>query len=274
MSRKELGGIEGKVLLFGGVYGNLHALKRLRQIAIEKKIPASNVICTGDIMGYCAQPNECLELIRGWGIHSIAGNVEANIRDEAQDCGCNFEDGSRCDFLSNNWYSYVQSKITPQNKEWLHELPEFIQFSYARQKVFVLHGGLQSNAQFIFESTDWKVKANILKATQADVIVGGHCGLPFHSASHAQYWLNPGVIGMPANDGTTRVWYMVLDDTNGSFTFQHLSYNYDHEGAARLMVTNNLPLSYAETLSSGLWDNMDILEEPEKLIRGVSYALE
>lgn len=274
MKTKEIGSLKGPVLLFGGVYSNLQSLQKVQSLAAEMKIKPSNVICTGDILGYCAQPNECLDLIRTWGIHSITGNVEVNIRNEQEDCGCNFDEGSRCDLLSNNWYAYTQANITPENKEWLHTLPDFIRFQYANQEAFVLHGGLDDNAQFIFESTEWQIKKEIIQKADTDLIIAGHCGLPFHSESNGKHWLNPGVIGMPANDGTSRVWCMALNTNREKVTSRHVDYNYDHVTAAKLMNINHLPASYAETLSTGLWDNMEILNDEEKVMQGMPLSFE
>ncbi|MGB3468398.1 MAG: metallophosphoesterase family protein, partial [Cyclobacteriaceae bacterium] len=76
MKIKNIGKIQGKMLVFGGVYSNLQALNALKKVAEEEEISTCNILCTGDMVGYCAQPDECLRSIREWGIHSIAGNVE------------------------------------------------------------------------------------------------------------------------------------------------------------------------------------------------------
>ena len=60
----DLGRKTGKMLLFGGVYSNLQALQSLMQIAIEHGIDPENCICTGDIIGYCGQPQETLDLLK------------------------------------------------------------------------------------------------------------------------------------------------------------------------------------------------------------------
>ncbi|WP_258097130.1 metallophosphoesterase family protein [Marinoscillum pacificum] len=261
-SVKDIGQLTGKVLIFGGAYSNLQALRELKSIAEEFGIPSRNVVNTGDAVGYCAQPQECLDLIKEWGIHSIAGNVEMQIRNGEEDCGCNFNEESRCDVFSRQWYPYAFSNVSEESKNWLHEWPDFIRFHYAGKSVFVLHGSYFNTSEFIFRSTPWEVKEMNFYTTRADVILSGHCGLPFHDVQAEKYWLNAGVIGMPANDGTTRVWYMILGDAKG-FQFSHESFEYDHYTAAQLMKENNLPASYAKTLTTGLWDNCEILPEVE-----------
>ena len=96
-----------------------------------------------------------------------------------------------------------------------------------------------------------------------------HCGLPFNDVQNGQYWLNPGVIGMPANDGTTRVWYMILQPSDDGFTFEHKHFEFDYDETFARMLEEELPLAYAKTLSSGLWDNNDILPDEETTAQGV-----
>ena len=57
-SIKNIGQLNGKVLIFGGVYSNLQALEALQKTANALDIRPENIICTGDIVGYCAQPSE------------------------------------------------------------------------------------------------------------------------------------------------------------------------------------------------------------------------
>lgn len=265
---KDIGTIKGRAFLFGGSYSNYQSLTKLQAIAEGEGISPANIICTGDIMGYCAQPNECISLIREWGIHSIAGNVELNIKNDEDDCGCNFANGSRCDIFARSWYPFIQRTLLPEHKEWLDTVPEFITFKYADLQGLVLHGGIEHTSQYVYESTPWIEKEKIFKQANASLVVAGHCGLPFHDEKDTQVWLNPGAIGMPANDGTTRVWYMILDDQAG-VSYHHESFEYANEEAADLIKANRLPLSYAKTLTNGVWDNTDILPEYESRYQGI-----
>lgn len=264
---KNIGTLSNELLLFGGIYSNLQALQSLKQIAEEQNIPPTNIICTGDIVGYCAQPEECLQLVKDWGIHCIAGNVELNLRDEADDCGCNFNEGSRCDLFSRQWYPYAKSQLSETSLEWIKGLPELLEFSYAGKKVVVLHGSVFNTSEFIFKSTPWSIKQANFEETQADIILAGHCGLPFAEEQAGKLWLNAGVIGMPANDGTPRVWYARMTEHEGvRYAFDSLAY--DYEQSSQLMRERPLPTSYAETLVSGIWDNCEILPEEETREQG------
>lgn len=66
---------------------------------------------------------------------------------------------------------------------------------------------------------------------------------------------------MPGNEGTTKVWYMVLDESLFSFDYQ--SFEYDFHTVQNLMNENGLPKAYSETLATGFWDNCEILPDIE-----------
>lgn len=268
-----LGEIEGKLLLFGGVYSNLQALSSLKKWAEENNFLPQNIFCTGDILGYCAQPVECISLVKDWGIHSIAGNVELNLRNNEVDCGCDFESGGRCDLFSKNWYSYIQSKIDLPSTIWLNTLPHHLQFNYGKDKVTIVHGSWFHTSEFIFNSTEWSVKKNSFSGSDSTIIIAGHCGLPFINQQKELTWLNPGVIGMPANDGSTKVWFATLELKDEKPIPQFHQLEYDHDTTRSLMIAYHLPLSYADTMVTGIWDNCEVLPAEETSLQGQKIVL-
>ena len=269
---KDIGVLNGQVLVFGGVYGNLQALEALIKVAEEKNIPKSNIICTGDVVAYCAQPEECVQLMRSWEIHCIAGNVEIQLSTGQDDCACDFIEGGRCDTFSKNWYPFVRSQLSEASLKWMRQLPEFLRFKYSEKSVLVVHGSYHYTSEYIFKSTEWKTKQNNFDDSSADIILAGHCGLPFSQEESGKHWLNPGVIGMPANDGTSRVWFVMLDDHAQQFNYQHLPLLYDFKKANDLMLAKQLPEAYAKTLITGVWDNCEILPETETKNQGKALS--
>ncbi len=266
---KNLGTKEGRLMVFGGPYSNIHALKALRQEADRLQIYPENIICTGDIVGYCAYARESILFVRDWGINAIAGNVEFNLREESDDCGCNFDEGSRCDLLSKQWFPYAKSQMDEETMEYLFDLPEFISFTYNDLDCFVLHGSFKNTSEFIFKSTSWEVKMENFRATDSELILAGHCGIPFIDTREGHTWLNAGVIGMPANDGTMDTWYVTIDGKD--MQFHRLSY--DFKSASAAMQEKPLPKSYALTLRNGIWDNCDILPHEETIDQGRNLKL-
>lgn len=262
--------LKGKVLLFGGVYSNLQALEAMAEVAKNENIDPENCISTGDIVGYCAQPEETIQFFKNWKAKSIAGNVEIQLSENAEDCGCEFTKGSRCDDFSQMWYPYAKSRLTRDSLDFIKKLPEFIQFKFANKNITVLHGSYFNTSEFIFKSTPWEEKVPSFEATKSDVIVSGHCGLPFNDSQDDLLWLNPGVIGMPANDGKSAVWYVILEEKNNELTFEHKWLTYNFTLTNSLMLKNDLPNEYAKTIVTGIWDNMEILPEVEANLQGLN----
>jgi predicted phosphodiesterase len=268
---KNIGKLSGKVLVFGGAYSNLQALKKLKEIATDLKIPSSNIMNTGDVVGYCAQPEEVVQMNKDWGVHTIVGNVEIQLREDQLDCGCEFREGSRCDVFSSQWYPYSKSKLSEGSIDWMKTLPDYIEFEYLDLKGKVVHGSYFETADYIFKSTNWIEKEKNFEVTNSDLILAGHSGLPFHQSKNNKHWINSGVIGMPANDGTDRVWFLILDtNEKGEVIYEHHSFTYNHEEASSLMESNKLPKEYALTLKTGIWDNCEILPEEETKLQGVN----
>ncbi len=266
---KELGEFAGPLLVFGGVYSNLHALEAMYAEAQRLGIPPQRIFCTGDVAAYCAFPDACLQRVADWGIHVILGNVEENLRDGLQDCGCGFGEDSRCDLFSRMWYPYAYANTSQASLAYIRQLPAKLRFTFGGQRVVVLHGSFEETAAFVWRSTDWATKAANLAAAQADVIIGGHCGLPFLHQQGAQSWINAGVIGMPANDGTPRVWYALLTATERGIATRFEPLHYDYLAARAAMLEKPLPKSYALTLKTGIWDNTEIMPPLEAAAEGI-----
>jgi len=269
-----IGSIAEPLLVFGGVYSNLQALKKMRELAEERGIAPSRIICTGDVVGYCADPEATVRFMRDWGVHVVAGNVELQLRDGEQDCGCDFKEGSRCDVFSRQWYPYAQEQLSAESIQWMHTLPDFIRFEWNGMRGLALHGSYFETAGYVFGSTHWMEKERNFEAADAELILAGHSGLPFSTVQDSKTWLNAGVIGMPANDGTPRVWYATLEMDHESPFVQHHQFSYDHEEASRLMTANYLPPEYALTLKTGLWDNNEILPPEETSKQGQRILLD
>jgi hypothetical protein len=98
----------------------------------------------------------------------------------------------------------------------------------------------------------------------ADVVIAGHCGLPFITRSGNATWFNAGVIGMPANDGTSDVWYGLITPEDHDVVLSTHRLAYDHQGAAAAMRRSGHANGYARTLITGLWPSLDILPPRER----------
>ncbi len=255
MRHQDLGVMDEDVFLFGGPYSNVQALNAFFEVA-----GSCLTICTGDVVAYCGAPVASIEMMRNRRCPVVAGNCEIQLGNGADDCGCGFEQGTTCDLLSGSWYAFAQSKIRKRDRAWMAGLPDILSFKHFGQRYAVIHGGLTDVARFIWPTSDpaifeeeWDAIEGVIGTV--DHVVAGHCGLPFAKQTNRGRWINPGVIGMPSNNGKQTTSYARL--TNAVAVFEELSY--DVASAARDMETAGLPAGYREGLVSGYWPSEDVL---------------
>ncbi len=283
----DLGRLDGPVLCFGGPYSNAQATGAMLAEARKRGIPPERVICTGDVVAYGGDPQACVDLVRAAGIRVVMGNCEESLGFNAADCNCGFEDDSDCAGWSGDWFAHAAAVLDGGALAWMRGLPRQLRFSMAGRRFTVIHGGDGDISEYIFASTPKAAKAGMIDRLDADAVIGGHSGLPFTQVLGAQVlggrlWHNPGAIGMPANDGTSRGWFSILSGGEGGpgdgprngpgdgIDFTPYGLDYDHGGAARAIRAVFPDLPYAQTLEDGLWPNMAVMPEPERRLRGLA----
>lgn len=269
----DLGEIDSPLLLFGGSYSNLAATEAVLNQAARLHIDARHIICTGDIVAYCAEAEGTSQLIQSADIHSIMGNCEESLALGSKDCGCGFEPGMACSALSEKWYQYARNQVSEYSREWMASLPRAISFSMQGKNFRVVHGGVDQINRFIFSSTRPSVKLQEIDQSGADIIIGGHCGIPFGEKMGKKGWLNTGVIGLPANDGTVSTWFMLITPADKGLKVSWHRLDYDFERTHHSMLDQGLD-DYADTIKNGLWPSMDILPDQEKSSQGKPLHLE
>lgn len=270
---RDLGRFDDRVLICGGAYSNLEALTALFDAARELAIPPERIIHTGDVVAYCADPAATVELLRKARVHAIQGNVETSLSASLPDCGCGFNDGTLCEKLSAEWFSFTDARIGDEARQWMGRLPQHLIFEIAGRHVRVVHGGVDAINRFIFaQQRDSDFEAEF-KAANADMIIAGHSGIPFTRRVGARVWHNSGSLGLPANDGTPRVWFSVLTPREGGVRIDTHALDYDHETARAKMIEAKVCREYAEALGTGVWPSLDVLPESAKRATGTPLDL-
>jgi predicted phosphodiesterase len=268
----DLGPLDGPVLVFGGPYGNLPATEAVLEEAGRRRIPPTRVLCTGDLVAYGADPAATVALIRASGVRVVMGNCEEALAFDKSDCGCGFQDGGDCDRWSRQWFAHARWNLDDDARAWMGRLPRQLRFSLAGWRFAVIHGGATDISRFIFASTPARDVMTEVAALdrhgRVDGVIGGHCGLPFSRLVDGRLWHNAGVVGLPANDGTPRVWFSVLTPGDGAIEVAAVPLHYDHAAAARRMAQAGMPGPYARAVIDGLWPAIEILPEAEQQARG------
>lgn len=255
------------ILLFGGCYSNLQATQALFDEARRLEIPNTRVICTGDVVAYGADASATVALVRDSGIYVVMGNCEEALGSGGADCGCGFVEGSACDRLSSAWYRHADAALDAEARAWMRGLPRRIDLVAGGYRLAVVHGSPERINAFVFASSEEEIERQLALAG-VEGVIGGHCGLPFSRIVGGRLWHNSGAIGMPANDGTARVWFSVLRPDGDRLRVEHRSLDYDHGAAAAAMRAAALPEPYATALTTGLWPSCDVLPAPELAQRG------
>jgi predicted phosphodiesterase len=261
--------LKGPALIFGGPYSNLQATIAVLDEARRLGIPPERTICTGDLAAYCADPVATIALVRASGIPVVMGNCDEQLGAEAQTCGCGFPSGSTCESLSAAWFAFSNERVGAGQRAWLSTLPRRIDITTGGLRLAIIHGSVDMINQFVFATTPIAEKRRSLALADCDGVIGGHCGLPFTQVIDGRLWHNAGVIGMPANDGTSRVWFSVVTPVEGGIKIDHRALNYDHAQAAHAIQSAGLPPEYRLALSSGIWPSCDVLPPREVAEQGV-----
>lgn len=270
-SVKDLGQLDGALLVFGGPYSNYQATKAVLKQAEALGIAPSNIICTGDITAYCGSPQETAKILHDSGIHIIQGNCDESLANDSEDCDCGFGEDTVCEVFADRWYNFSKENTDDHLKKWMGTLPYRIEFMYGGKKVHVLHGTHDKINEFIFPSTPDDYKKEQIKKTGADIILCGHSGIHFTSIINDKVWHNAGAVGMPANDGTTRGWYSIISQEDGRIKFAHKVLEYDYQSAADIMRNHGL-VEYVQGVENGRWPSLDVLPDLEKAQVGIALT--
>ena len=262
MKQLDLGELNDPVLIFGGPYSNLQATRCVLDAAAKLAIPADHVICTGDIVAYCANPVETISAIRDFGCAVVSGNCEQQLAAYQEDCGCGFDEGTVCDRLSASWYAYANRSVGAADRDWMADLPDLISFTHQKRRYVVVHGGLSDVSRFIWSCSADSVLSEEIDLVRGlvpdvDCVIAGHSGIPFNRRILGVDWINAGVVGMPAHDGSTETCFARLSENK--ITFHHLAY--DHVAANKAMQAAGLTQGYDQALLDGYWPSEDVLPE-------------
>ncbi|MEM6407931.1 MAG: metallophosphoesterase family protein [Pseudomonadota bacterium] len=256
MREQDLGRLYGPLAVFGGPYSNFQATKAFFEAVAH--IPRQNRICTGDMVAYCADARATAELVMAETGVIVAGNCEIQLAEGASDCGCGFEEGTACDLASGAWFAHASAEMAP-HRQALASLPDRVFFEHEGRRHVVIHGGVSDVSRFIWETDSELAFLNEISLLRrdVDVVISGHCGLPFQKRIGDVLWVNAGVIGMPPHDGKPSTRYMTASD--GAFTLHEL--DYDHDTAARQMEDAGLTQGYETGLRTGIWPSEDVLPQ-------------
>ena len=232
-----------KTAVISDIHGNLEAL----QAALERidALQIDRTVCLGDIVGYGASPNECVELLRERKILSVVGNHDKAVTGELS-----IETFSIVAKLGVEW---TRSVITKENEDFLRGLP------YAEEidDALFVHSSpdLPQFFRYLFTQDDAE---GSFDAFNNRICFIGHTHRPVvfcedsvstQLISGKRFIVNVGSIGQP-RDGDRRGCFVIYDDE--LFSIEHVRVEYDIQSAAAKIINAGLPQKLADRLKIGI----------------------
>ncbi len=240
-----------KYAIISDIHGNLEALQKVL-LEIRSYRDIDKVVCLGDIVGYGADPQRCIDLTRGISDIIVAGNhdyaavgkTDVNLfnpvaREAALWTGevlkfdyINFLKNLPLVCTSENIHFAHSSLHNPGQWRYLLSIPDtYIDFQIMEKDIlFVGH----SHIPVIFENMNDEVRVMTDFEVQLD--------------QDAKYIINPGSIGQP-RDYDPRASFAIFDSENRYLKIIRIEYNIKE--AQRKIRAAGLPLLLAERLSYG-----------------------
>ncbi len=252
-----------RVAVFGGVYSNHLALERAIEDARRRSAEA--VFCLGDLGAFGPRPDLTPALLREHGVATLKGNYDDSLARGLDDCQCGYTD-PRDNYFARLSYQYTFRNTSEENRRWMGALPEKIRFRLGRHSVLLCHGSPRQMNEFLWESTTPTHFLELLCGRfEADIILCTHTGLHWkRGLCGGRLFANVGVIGRPANDGCTRVWYALLSAGDPP-SVEFVPVEYDYLRLAEEMRGEGLPAEFIETIETGWWTTcLEILPAKER----------
>ncbi|MEO5803197.1 MAG: metallophosphoesterase family protein [Verrucomicrobiota bacterium] len=240
-----------KYAIIADIHANLEAF----QVVLEdiKAQKCTHIACLGDIVGYNANPKECLDIVRTMAIPCVKGN-----HDEYCSTDENLEGFNPHAAEAVNW---TRQQLTVDDRQWLRDLKYLRLISSftivhatldvpQRWGYVFLGDKLSAAASFTYQNTPicFFGHTHVPVAFIRDSVVRGGTYSKFKVEQGRKYFVNVGSIGQP-RDGDPKAKYVIYDMDEGSIELRKL--DYDIAAAQKKILAAGLPPRLAERLALG-----------------------
>ncbi|KPU45733.1 phosphodiesterase [Oxobacter pfennigii] len=247
-----------RILLISDIHGNLEALESCFKAAEKEKIDTINVL--GDIVGYMANPNECVEKVKEF--ECILGNHDNAV--------FNDEELKYFNSYAAKAIMWTRENIKKRNMDFLSSLNNskvFIQHNYT-----ITHGSLCDPLEYI----EYEYQAErIMEIATTPLVFAGHTHVPamwrlyekddkphilkvngdsltfnrdIQLEKDKKYIINIGAVGQP-RDGNPKGCCAIYDSIE--YTVKYLRFEYPVEETVQKIKANNLPVFLHKRLLKG-----------------------
>lgn len=238
-----------RIALFGDIHANLEALEAVLADASQQDV--TDYVCTGDIVGYNADPSACLEIVRDMNCPTVKGN-----HDEDAAGSHSLDSMNPVAAAALEW---TREQITDEQRHWLTRLRMVRQVS----QFTVVHSTLDQPAKWNYVTNRFDAMANFsYQFTQ--ICFHGHTHVPriYAKSDRVQeivadsviiepglkYFVNIGSVGQP-RDGDWRACYAIYDLESRMIVFRRVEY--DIATTQEKILAAGLPPMLAERIQEG-----------------------
>ena len=235
--------------IIADIHANLEAFQAV--LADIKSMGCTHYACLGDVVGYNANPKECLDIVREMGMPCVKGNHDEYCSSETDLEGFNPHAAEAI-----NW---TRSQLTEDDRKWLRDL-RYIRLVASFSIVHATLDGpqrwgyvfekLAAAASFTYQNTSvcFFGHTHVPVAFIRDAQVRGGTYSKFKVEPGKKYFVNVGSVGQP-RDGNPRAAYVVYDLDEGSIELRRL--DYDLPTTQQKILNAGLPPRLAERLAVG-----------------------
>ena len=238
-----------RIAIFSDLHGNLEATEAVLADARERD--CTDFVCLGDVVGYNANPRECVEIVQKLKCPVVKGNHDQQASLAESSRGFNA--------LAETAINWTREQLTNKDKEWLRALPLTRQV----RDFTIVHATLDTPDQwgYVFNSLD---AAASFTYQQTAVCFFGHTHVAgafmrddtvkkirvdqLAIEETKKYFINVGSVGQP-RDGDWRAAYCIYDIEN--HVVEQRRVKYDLATAQKKIIQAGLPHLLADRLDLG-----------------------
>ncbi len=246
--------------IMSDIHANLSAFNAVFDCLDSARV--DEIISCGDIVGYNADPDECLDSIVNLGIRSVMGNHDKALIDPSEEKYFN-----QYGLTAIRWQ---RSQIKPSNQKYLSELPPrlTIPCPNSHTDFQIAHGSLDPAAPFEYISSPIEA-LRMSEIMTGNLVFIGHShiagifiidnegdveylrashGLELHIEPGYKYIVNVGSVGQP-RDRNPQSSYSIYDTDSSTIQIHRVDYDVSH--AVNRITEVGLPLFLADRLRIG-----------------------
>ena len=238
-----------KYAIFGDIHANLEAFEAV--LADAEQLGCTDYVCTGDIVGYAADPNECLRIVRDMNCPVVKGN-----HDEEAILNTSLEGLNP---LAKQAMEWTRAQLNEDERDFLTNMKLVRQVA----DFTIVHATLDTAGSWTYVTNKFDAMASFsYQFTQLcfyghthtpRIYVKGDSVEPLEEMEvnlemGRKYFINVGSTGQP-RDGDWRASYAVYDAENQNVEIRRLDYNI--RKAQDKIIDAGLPEMLAHRLSLG-----------------------